>query len=282
MEEPEMIGKQVKKILDMTGEAYHDHAALSRSDALTILRAGTRTAKWNREHPQPRSQPALEFGSMFHTAMEGISELERKYDIEPSGDKRTKAVKEAIEEARLAFPDKTLVPEAQYLQVLRMAEAVQEHPRVQELLLGNRVEREVSLFGECCGVGVKARPDAVLPDLDLIIDWKTTQDGSRDGFDRSVLQYGYWLQPTWYTSLANVHYMRPMNMIFVCVEKSEPYNVSLFCLDDGWNRYARSKMQDACVQWANSLANDVWEAYSEEVQTLQAPKWIAESVGVRV
>jgi len=269
----------VRVINDMTNEAYQDAAGLSRSDALCILDHGTLTAKYRKENRQVKSSPAMEFGTMFHTAMESLHEFERKYYIEPAGDKRTKAVKDAIEQMKADFPDKTLVPEKDYLAVLDMHHAIIEHPQITPLFTGSYREVELSLFGEMYDVLIKARPDAVFVDAGVIVDWKTTQDASKPGFSKSVSQFGYWMQPVWYKELVEAYFGKPFRFLFVAVEKEAPFNVAVYELGPKYDEIAGVEMRQAVAMWRNSERTGKWTAYPESVQTLDAPDWMVQSIG---
>lgn len=264
---------------DMTNEAYHDHEALSRSDGVCIIDAGPRTAKHKRDHKDDSYIPALVFGTMFHTAMEDLDEFRRKYKVEPQGDKRTKAFKEARTAMYAANPDVTLVSQAEYDAIQDMHSAIERHPQLWDCI-GRDGIHELSLFGGCAGCRVKARPDYLCQSSRTIVDWKTTQDASLRGFTGSLWRYGYWLQPAWYKRLVDEAFDASYTFLFVAVEKSPPYNVAIYEVASEILSYGAQKMTEACASWAKAVSTDQWQAYPENVQTINAPQWVIEQNGV--
>lgn len=263
---------------DIPNAEYHDSSALSRSDGLTILKSGPGTAKFLREHKEESYSTALRFGSMFHTAMEGLDEFHRKYGIEADGDRRTRAYKDAMQALHAKYPDKEFVKQEEWDAITAMSDQIRKHPKY-KWLVGKDTIREASLFGEVDGVSIKARPDLLNLTANIIVDWKTTQDGSPSGFQHSVNSFGYWLQPTWYRALVESYFGKKFRFIFVCVEKSPPYNVSLYELPEVEDRWAERQMHAALDTWREAQASNNWPAYSEDVVQLTPRRFVVEQMG---
>lgn len=263
---------------DIPNEEYHDNADLSRSDGITILQAGPATAKYNKEHKEETYSPALRFGTMFHTAMESLDEFRRKYGIEADGDRRTRAYKDAMVALHAKHPDKEFVKQEEWDAVSEMSNRICTHPRYKELVGKDNI-REASFFGSVNGVSIKARPDLINLTDGIIVDWKTTSDGSPQEFAYSVSKFGYWLQPAWYKALVEDYFNREFRFVFVCVEKHPPYNVSLYEQSDIEERYAKKQMAIALDAWAHAKETGEWTAYSEDIVTMPPRRFVVEQMG---
>jgi len=262
---------------DIPNAEYHDNKSLSRSDALTVLKAGPATAKYNREHREEGYSPALKFGTQFHTAMEGLDEFHRKYGMEADGDRRTVAYKDAMKRMRAESPDKEFIKREDHAALVAMADKIRTHSQY-KTWIGKEPIREASLFGTVDQLSIKARPDLINLTHNMVVDWKTTTDGSLHGFSKSVSNFGYWLQPAWYGALLEDYFGHPFQFVFVCVEKHPPYNVSWYELSDTWLRYAKQRMTEALTLWRHAANTNEWRAYSEHCQTISAPQYVRENV----
>ena len=61
--------------------------------------------------------------------------------------------------------------------------------------------------------------------------------------------------------------------LFICVEKTAPYCVAVYELDEDSLTLARSGLEKLLVRWAECEAEDHWPAYPEGIQSLSLPAW---------
>ncbi len=103
---------------------------------------------------------------------------------------------------------------------------------------------EMSIFKEDDnGIVRKCRPDWFRND-GVIVDLKTTMDGSDFGFSKSIYEYKYFLQAAWYMDTMKLAGYEVNSFIFVTVEKAAPHmvrvrEIGLESIEAGRRKYER-------------------------------------------
>lgn len=173
-------------------------------------------------------------------------------------------------------------------QIHGMREALMAHPAACAALTGGTgvAERSVYWTDEATGELCRCRPDWWRLDIGVIVDLKTTEDASPEGFAKSIAGWRYDVQHPFY--LDGVNTMRrqykpaeldlPMPkevraFIFVAVEKKFPYAVGVYALDSDSVDVGRALIRRDLATWAECRQRDVWPGYGDAVQTITLPQW---------
>jgi len=96
--------------------------------------------------------------------------------------------------------DRPILTEAEDDEVHAICNGLWRHPLAWPLISGGR--REVSIFAEYGGRMMKGRADIVQDGY--IVDFKTVQNASDEGLQRSVIRFGWHAQLALYHKLANL------------------------------------------------------------------------------
>jgi exodeoxyribonuclease VIII len=174
---------------------------------------------------------------------------------------------------------KVLKPE-EWDQLMNMREAVMAHPIARALLQGRPGVAERSVYwidketGELC----RCRPDFWRDD-DIVVDLKTTEDASPEGFAKSIANWSYDTQAAFYRDgCAAVG--RPLRaFVFLAVEKSarvvegKPLGVALYQLDEAGEELGRAKYRQDLAAYAECKRTNVWPCYSDRLETISLPAW---------
>lgn len=253
----------------MADAAYHAIDGASASRMKAMRRSPAHMLAMN----SSSRSPALEFGTAFHTAvLEPFSFDELYYQLPEGIDRRTSAGKAVYQTMLDTNIGKTCLSSADWSAIKGMTDAVMAQPVVCDMLQ-SRTETEVSLFWESLGCPCKARIDAYSLEHRAIIDLKTTQDASRDAFSRSVAQFGYHIQAAWYMSAMRLAGFDVETMVFVAVEKSAPFGVACYTLDDQAIAEGEREIARLMPMYANCRATGNWEGYDPTIQTISIPRW---------
>jgi hypothetical protein len=259
---------------DLDETAYHAHPALSSTGARLLLEAPARFDH-NRRHPRPDTK-SFDVGTAAHSKVLGVgSEVVAYPDdvLAVNGAASTAAAKAFAADARAL--GQTPVKAADARAVDAMAEAVLRHPVARQLLEAEGAS-EVSAFAidPITGVEVRARIDRLTADRSAMIDLKTTDDASRDGFAKTVAKYRYDVQDAWYEDVLAIIEGSAPRMQFVVVEKSAPYLVAVHSLSDEFAEIGRHGAAKARAIYAACLEHDAWPGYPAEQAELMPPFWL--------
>jgi hypothetical protein len=253
---------------DMPDYEYFLQPAINVSGLKTIV--NKTPAHFLAEKSQPHIETkALTLGTAIHAATLQPDLFLSEYAKAPQVDKRTKEGKQIW--AELEASNLKFLSADDYELVENVSLAVRNHVSASKLLqLG---AAEVAVFSEFDGTPVKCKCD-YLRDSIAIIDLKTTENASPSGFMNSVEKYGYHQQAAWYLDIMSSLGQPVGNFIFIVVEKTAPFCVGIYELDDDWLAIGRSKNQKALDIYRKCMETGDWHGYSEDLELLSPPKWL--------
>ena len=263
----------------MENAEYHRHSAISKSHLDLVARSPlhywARYVDPNRVEPEPT--PAMRLGTAVHTLTLEPDSWDSRYVTAPQIDRRTKEGKATWAEFEALSAGRELISCDDRAVISRMAEAVWKHPAAEMLLfkLPGKAETTHMWTDEATGLQCKCRPDWLTDDGSLIVDLKTTEDASPAGFRKSIANFRYHVQASWYLDgLERATGKRPEQFIFICVEKKPPHAVAVYADDaemiaQGQITAARDLQQLADCKAANS-----WPGYSDQIETISLPPWM--------
>lgn len=169
-----------------------------------------------------------------------------------------------------------LTPET-WDQLHAMANAVHSHPAAGSLLTGCPGEAEKSVYWNDATTGVlcRCRPDWWRDD-NVIVDLKTTEDASPEGFAKSMANYRYDVQAAYYLDgVQQATGKRPKAFVFIAVEKKPPYGVGVYVLDSDSLELGRAQYQHDLRIYAECVRTGEWPGYGDKIQTISLPAWHA-------
>jgi exodeoxyribonuclease VIII len=160
--------------------------------------------------------------------------------------------------------------------VMAMGRAVHGHPAAAYLLsLPGKAETTHMWTDEATGLQCKCRPDWLVDDGSLIVDLKTTEDASPAGFRKSIANFRYHVQASWYLDgLEHATGRRPEQFIFICVEKKPPHAVAVYAADVEMVAAGQVTATRDMLLLAECRDADYWPAYSDQIETISLPPWM--------
>jgi hypothetical protein len=219
----------------------------------------------------------MAIGSAVHTHVLELDQWDARYVSAPDGiDRRTKAGKAEWEAFTTAATGRTVLPKADADLVMRMAHSVFSHPAAAMLLaLPGKAETTHMWTDAATGLQCKCRPDWLTDDGRLLVDLKTTEDASARGFAKSIAQWRYHVQASWYLDgIEQATGTRPEQFLFLCVEKKAPYAVAVYAADaEMIAAGAQTAARDLDVL-ATCKAAGAWPGYSDQIEPISLPPWM--------
>jgi exodeoxyribonuclease VIII len=249
--------------LDMPAAQYHAVDALSKSMMSKILKSPAHYRAALDEHQEPTK--SMQMGTAIHTAvLEPQLYSQVVAVIPPDIDGRTKEGKQWKE----AHKSRIHLTHAEDIDVQGVANSVRRHPFWDIIHLDHKIEASVFAQDEQTGLALKARPDLWIEDHTLV-DVKTTDDATPEGFIRTIGSFGYHIQAAHYMAMTSTE-----NFIFVAVERKAPYAIGIYKLDAEWLQAGENLRRKAISTLHECRALDSWPAYPTATQTLSCPKWV--------
>lgn len=176
---------------------------------------------------------------------------------------------------------RTILTDEQFAQLSAMRDAVMDHPMARALLTSKPGVAEYSVYwndpitGELC----RCRPDFWRED-DVIVDLKTTDDASPEGFAKSIANWRYDVQDPYYRDGIKAATGRTVKaFVFLAVEKKFPHAVGCYVLDPESVELGRAQYRADLDRFHECRVSEQWPGYGDKIQTISLPAWHAKKVG---
>lgn len=252
----------------MSSADYHRSTSLGSSSLKTLATKTPAHWKWDSEHP--RHSDAFSLGTAVHSLV--LEQDESEFAVVDAANWMTKDAKAAKAEALTSGKVPLLTKD--YEQVKAMRDSVMAHPLARAAFTDHIPERSIFWQHET-GTGLKTRPDALHTDGplgNLIVDLKTAASADPNEFGRTAATFGYHIQQAHYQTGLQAATGEDFGFIFVLVEKTAPYLVSVVELhsDDvarGAGLAERGiKIHNECTK------TGVWPGYQSN-EPIELPRW---------
>ena len=259
----------MNELLAVSEADYHqDQTSLSSTGARKVLRSPAKF-RWEQTHP-PEPKQAFDFGKLAHRLVLGEGAEIAAID---AADYRTKDAQKQRDEARANGLTPILAGELDA--AVAIEEAVREHPTAGELFAAGVPERSGYWQDEPTDVRLRFRPDW-LTELDgqpVCVDLKTTVSADPDEFVRSVTKFQYHMQAAFYLDGLSANGIDGARFLFVAVEKTAPYLVSVIELDNEALVEGRRLNRQAIDLYDQCVRTDTWPGYGDNIHTISLPRW---------
>lgn len=112
-----------------------------------------------------------------------------------------------------------------------------------------------------------------------VADLKSTEDASMDAFMWSMWKYGYGRQGALYLEGAHERGLPLQNFLIIAVEKSPPYAVNVFILDDGSLDASAKQLRPLKRLYKRCLDTNEWPAYDDsKIHDIALPHQVFEQI----
>lgn len=268
-----------------SNEEYHGNKNYIGSTSLKIIGESPLHFK----NQEPLDTEALRFGSAYHCFILEPDKFDQEYYIiddtefcneliqfgkldkkgnrvDVSKPRSTNEYKQWYEEQVSRASGKILFDTEDYNVLKAMKERLFSHYYVRSLLKDGEAEKSYYCdLGIMTGqnIGVKVKPDYCKPRKRLIIDLKTCQDASVDGFTRHAAEMKYHISAAMYSDMLEMNEGKnmPWTFIFIAQEKKRPYAFNLFEASPQFISQGRYEYELLLQLYAWCKENDKWPGY---------------------
>lgn len=275
------MGKSETNIdYEMPDYEYHDkkkHPHISSSDVKTVY--GKSLLHWVGQ--EYKESPTLEMGKAVHSL---ILEYEKQAVVRGPSDRRGNKWKEAKQQAEQQ--GKILLTERDYDTALEIAEsALFNSEFLRSRVSAKNFISEASIFTTCkkTGMLIKCRPDGLLvpqddKDKGVLLDIKTTQDASPEGFQRELRKYNYDLQIAFYLHTMRCASLPCSEMYLVAIEKTPPYAVGVHVLSEIYIKHAEKRMIQTLEKMKHAESSQDFSTGWPEINQVHLPAWLEDDM----
>jgi hypothetical protein len=206
---------------------------------------------------------AMRFGRAVHTSVLEPDRFALEYAVWDGGRRGTNAYKEfeAVNASR------TVLSESEYARCIDVRDAVRRCPEAAALLCG---ESEVSMTwtDPATGIECKARIDHV--NEGCIVDLKTTPSLDPHDFERSVGDYRYDGQISFYHRAMPL----PRSPRVIAVESKAPHDVAVFRVPEHLMQSGEHFVADLMFRLSECRERDEWRGRYSGEQELSLPAYL--------
>lgn len=273
----------------MSAATYHADPCRSPSLSSSVARVllNSSPAHAARIHPKMgggsgKSTAAMSMGDLFHALVSGSADIV----IGDFPDYRTKASR-AWRDFALAMRETPVLKNDSDLQVAQdMAQSVRGRAAIgiDNTPFAATSKHEVTAIWQEKNIFCRARYDVlnITEHHADIWDWKTTNDISDRGIERSIARYRYDIQDAFYRrGLEKLlpGYRGRISLIFCFVESSAPYTVRRVVLQPSYLQAANRCVSEAIDTWARCIDANDFPMLAPDTLAVELPAWLDDSDG---
>jgi hypothetical protein len=277
---------------------YHQNTSHISATSIKMAKKSLALWKWTQSHPQ-ETKLHFDFGNSFELALLDKGNFEKQVAILQSTAWVAKALKEKpelkvpknstcykAEESKFMSENdgKYIIPDVgdqSYECVEQMLESCYRDATIQRLI--SNTEYQLSLFwtDQNTGVNLKTRPDICKRKKNVIVNLKTTNDGSPEAFSRELGKYDYPLQASIEIRgcIESGLMQQVDNYFWLVVEKVPPFNATLYEFERGDQQYSSDELDYLLSRIARAREENLYPGYSDRaanqygILTAQIPLW---------
>ena len=260
----------IYKPLVMSNEEYHGKTKYeSSSTARKILSSPKKYLHDKTAESVPTK--AMEEGTAVHTFFLENELFKNRYCFKPKAfNGRTKEGKQWMEE----HGHLNILAAEWEENLIHMIHSFLASPA--KIIYDKKGLTELSFFSEDLGgIKAKCRPDWISSDAHTVVELKTTQDASPKGFQKSIGQFGYHIQASWYMRVLQNLNVPVKEFIFIAIEKTAPFCVGVYRASEEMIEEGNKKVDEAIdkILWCKEY--DSYPDYTpNEIETIDLPPWM--------
>lgn len=265
-------GIEASFIPEINDAEYRKATGLSKSMLSHFLRSPAHYLA----HCEIGSEPtaAMQFGTAYDAEI-----LQKKpsdfYAVMPDVDGRTKEGKAIKEQFRIDSAGKAVISPKEADLLPLMKKALYEHPTASKLLR-NLTHKQVAVFGTYLAGSHKVRLKGLLDGYNeedgIIVDLKTAEDSSPEGFRKAIWKFKYAYQDIQYRWLLNNAEKPVKEFVFIVQEKEPPFAVGCYSISVEDLDLTYQNWELAMCRFATCQGSGRYPAYSDDIVNLKLTK----------
>lgn len=170
---------------------------------------------------------------------------------------------------------KVMITPEKLEEIKLMSESVAANPDAMMLLANGAAEQSYYWQDDETGLRLRCRPD--FENDDFVTDLKSCASANPFWFKKDALRYDYLLQAAFYSDGIYQITGKRKPFVFLAIEKTAPYLVSVISYDDATMERADKLYHHRLRKFSECLKSGVWGGYENELQA-SAPDYYFEEM----
>jgi hypothetical protein len=255
-------------IYDIPPEVYHNSEGISRSGIMELKKSPLHYwHKYINKHTREPQTNSLQLGNLLHTYILEPHEFEKRYFIAEKISKQTNAGKEKWKEYEAQAQDRQIIFKDTLREVEALTAALDADAQAKELVRSGKNEQSIYWIDDDTGVLCKCRPDILHENM--VVDLKSSSDGTWNSFQRDVRKYGYYIQAAMIRDGVKKILNKDINeFIYVVLEVNQPYPIGIYFLNQASLDKGQEEYKKELAKYKHCLENDAWPSYEPMEVTL--------------
>lgn len=207
---------------------------------------------------------AMEVGTAFHWLVLEPEKFEKHVKLDKALSKNSSDYKSWRQEVS---SQDLVIKAADYVAVRTMADKMMEKKSVQKYIApGGYREMAMLWFEPEFEIWCKGKIDFITIDGQALVDLKKTQNASKFGFLKSIVNYEYYTQAAHYMrGFETCMGYRPREWVWMAAEQKPPNESNVFVADPVEIDMAEDKVLTWYARFAECLRTGHWPGYPDEI-----------------
>lgn len=270
-------------ILYEPDSVYHTRQEISNSRLAEFDKSAYHFWAMHVDPDRVKQEPtdAMIQGSLTHAMVFEPDDVAKRYAVAPECDRRTKEGKAIYAEFVLQSNGQQIVSRKIWDNSKCMFEAVMKNPDVRPYLeMEGENEMTVLWTDPITGIACRGKPDRILYEREMVLDLKTTVNGSARAFANAIINRRYHVQSPFYLDgLAYSGDPRTLGasswpFTWLVVESKYPHATALYSASDDWIAFGREQYRKDLQKYQHCMETNHWPSYTQGIQILEMPKYV--------
>lgn len=261
---------ETNKLLDITNDEYHSSEGYSKSALITYRDSPVRFYKeYVLKYREFKQSDDFMLGQLVHTILLEPHKM-GEYIPAPRFNKKTNKGKEEFEKFNAYTKEQNVTPvDANiYAKSADMAKAIVSDRMARNILEDAQCEKSIFWNDSDTGFIFKSRPDIIKGGI--VADVKTCKDVTYKAFQRSCVDYGYFLQAAMAKIALEKAGREFEKFVFICCDKTS-HEVVLYALDEPAIDYGLRLFASLSQKLKHEFEDDSF--LKSKVKLLTPPAW---------
>jgi len=174
---------------------------------------------------------------------------------------------------------KQIISAEEAARYLHVGELIRSHPEIMGYMIKGTAEQSIFANDPETGILCKARPDWMtsIAGLNVVIDFKSTDDARIEAFQRTAYNFGYFQQAAFYTDVIRWSGMDEVDLwLFVAFERDAPHGIKVYEVQSNELYLGREQYSKALNLYTYCIDTGEWPSYDTSIEALEFPKWAKE------